>query len=150
MLRGLFGKLIIGAVVVGGLVVGALVYLGVIDWRDVTTTARVQTSRLGAQLEGSIELGAPRGSTGNSRRDAEICRTNLQRIESAKRSAARARGNELGSVTWEEVLPYLGNERPRCPAGGTYTLGNLQMNARCSVGGNGTVDTADDHALANR
>ncbi|AXA36229.1 MAG: hypothetical protein D6691_08195 [Candidatus Hydrogenedentota bacterium] len=92
---------------------------------------------------------------------AQACRENLQRIQTAKRRVAEKRATTTGVATWEEVLremyPQYASRRfdptfvqqlmPRCPAGGVYELGRLEELAKCSVGANGTVDSADDHVI---
>jgi hypothetical protein len=105
----------------------------------------------------TVSAGRPTGNPNHAR----ICRENLQRIQSAKRKAAQDRGVTVGEVTWDEVLHVLHpnyipgrsprqrfNElMPKCPGGGTYSLGTLQEVASCSIGGNDNMDPADDHLI---
>jgi hypothetical protein len=92
---------------------------------------------------------------------ARICRENLDRIQAAKRKIAEMRGTTVGAVTWEEVIAVMYPDKarrgltpalveqlkPRCPAGGTYTLGNIQDLPKCSIGSNNNTDPNDDHLI---
>src|ERR1043165_8125265 len=59
------------------------------------------------------------------------CSNNLRLIEGAKQQWAIGNGRTNGPVTWDDLLPYLAArgernvEIPRCPKGGTYTIGNV-------------------------
>ncbi len=92
---------------------------------------------------------------------ARICRENLDRIQAAKRKIAEMRSTTVGAVTWEEVLAVMYPDKarrglspalvqqlmPKCPAGGTYTLGNIQDLPKCSIGTNNNTDPNDDHLI---
>ena len=68
------------------------------------------------------------------------CHDNLRRIELAKFNWA---GNEAKTTndtpTWDDLRLYFpdswSNGIPVCPAGGTYTIGRVGEQPRCSVGG---------------
>jgi hypothetical protein len=36
------------------------------------------------------------------------------------------------AISKEDILPYLRNEWPECPRGGTYSIGKLDEWAKCS------------------
>ena len=89
---------------------------------------------------------------------AQACRDNLHRIQTAKRKAGQDRGNPVGIVTWEEVIRAMYPDRtltpaqiaelmPHCPAGGSYSVGTLEEVPRCSLVGNNTLPEDDDHII---
>lgn len=107
-------------------------------------------------------VGPPAGPKGpGTPQNATLCRQNLDRIQNGKRLAAETRGNNIGNVTWEEVIAALhpndtrvkGNSAhvneliPKCPNGGHYTLDSMQSLVKCSIGGQNTVTTEDDHVI---
>jgi hypothetical protein len=82
--------------------------------------------------------------------EANKCRENLRLLESAKRKVASEKGIAVGVVTWPEVLKAAGlREKPVCPSGGEYRLNELGRMVTCTISGNETVDTADDHIIHN-
>jgi hypothetical protein len=144
-------KLLVLGVVIAAL---AAVALGFVDTRALMSRARGLFFR--ARSEAG-RLSATPGLTGNIQY-AAACRANLQRIASAKQKAAQDRGQALGAVTWEEVMramypsrrpgaAAIGQLIPRCPAGGTYSLGTMEELPRCSIGGGDSFDRADDHLI---
>jgi len=66
----------------------------------------------------------------------QACIMNLKAIESAKEAwAAENRKADGDPVDVEAVNAYLKNsEAPQCPAGGTYTYGNVGEKPTCSLG----------------
>ena len=70
------------------------------------------------------------------------CINNLRLIEHAKQQWATATtGSTATSLpTDAQIDGYLKNGHPDCPAGGTYTYGNMSTLPVCS-------DTADGHVL---
>jgi hypothetical protein len=104
------------------------------------------------------EIGKP-GPTGDLNK-ARICRDNLKRIQAAKRKAAQDRGQQVGEITWGEILHAMPNVppgkltpaqiqkyMPTCPSGGTYTQGTLEQVPRCTVSGQNTLTLEDDHII---
>ncbi|MCX7718845.1 MAG: hypothetical protein N2111_10660 [Candidatus Sumerlaeaceae bacterium] len=103
----------------------------------------------------------PKPKAPGSIASARICRENLTRIQNAKRRAGDLRQNNIGNVTWEEVIAAMypndprvkGNTRrvnelmPKCPDGGYYTLGTMQEMCKCSIGGQNTATIEDDHVI---
>jgi hypothetical protein len=68
------------------------------------------------------------------------CINQLRLIDAAKQQWAHDHNKTNGSVSWGDILPYLSRDSkstniPVCPKGGTYTLGNIEENPRCSIGG---------------
>lgn len=137
-------------------VAGGAMFFGIVDrerlaiWAEhLYLTGRYQASKIGAP-----------NPTGNIEH-ARLCRENLDRIQAAKRKIAESRSTAVGAVTWEEVLAVMYPDRvrrgvnsaviqqlmPRCPAGGTYTLGNIQDLPKCSIGSNNNTDPNDDHLI---
>ena len=79
---------------------------------------------------------------------ARQCRENLARIESAKRAAAEKLNITTGTVPLDAILRLMGLAAlPKCPAGGEYTVGQMGFAAKCSIGGNETTKTDDDHII---
>jgi outer membrane lipoprotein-sorting protein len=68
------------------------------------------------------------------------CINNLRQIDAAKNEFALEKGKKLGDpVTADDIKPYIkldayGN-LPKCPAGGTYTIGKVGENPTCSIPG---------------
>jgi hypothetical protein len=57
----------------------------------------------------------------------------LKRIQLAKQMYAE--DNKITNdvvFTTEQLLPYLGGTWPKCPAGGSYSIGKLYESPRCS------------------
>ena len=65
------------------------------------------------------------------------CINNLRQIDSGKEQGALAyqltEGDTLADVSVEEYLKN--NVSPNCPAGGTYTYGDIGTNPVCTIGG---------------
>ncbi|MCX7625130.1 MAG: hypothetical protein N2Z21_02825 [Candidatus Sumerlaeaceae bacterium] len=138
-----------------GIIMGALA-LGFVDSEQLRIWAghlylvgRYEASKLAQQNPlGNIE-------------HARICRGNLDRLQAAKRKIAEMRSTAVGAVTWEEVIAVMYPDKvrrgvtpalveqlkPRCPSGGTYTLGNIQDLPKCSIGSNNNTDPNDDHLI---
>src|ERR1700690_1981906 len=66
--------------------------------------------------------------------DANYCINHLQQIEAAKQEWALANGKTNGVVTLNQITNYLYHGiLPKCPSGGTYTIGNLAESPTCSL-----------------
>lgn len=143
-------------IVIGGVVALAIIGFGLLN-ED--TVGRIRYYFFAAKGKAEqITNSAP--AIGNLEQ-ARQCRENLHRIQAAKRKAAQDRGNALGAITWEEVLqamyPNYVIRRmspsqinaliPKCPSGGTYSVGTLEEVPRCSVAGNNTLSVEDDHII---
>lgn len=143
-------------VIVGAVVVALFTY-GVLDWDRTVGWIRHYFFRAKG-VASTLGNTGPAGDVNIAR----LCRQNLNRIQAAKRKAAFERGQQVGAITWEEILrqmPDVPKRRltpaefdkyvPHCPAGGTYTLGTLEEVPRCSIGGQGTLSLEDDHIIMN-
>src|SRR5947208_1139734 len=69
---------------------------------------------------------------------ANACINNLRLIDGAKQQWALEKGkSENTSPSSGEIAPYLGRgsagQYPRCPANGSYTIGNLITTPQCSL-----------------
>jgi hypothetical protein len=82
-------------------------------------------------------------------RAGEQCRANLRAIEAAKRKAAERLNIGAGAVPRDEILSELGGRLPRCPSGGTYTIGPVGRMPTCSKTNAGTPQREDDHIILN-
>ena len=79
------------------------------------------------------------------------CVNNLRQLRAAKEEWALENGKTNGTiVTVEDITPYVQLDRngnvPKCPAGGTYILGRVGEDVRCSTG---TSDWPNSHALSD-
>jgi len=67
------------------------------------------------------------------------CINNLRRIDTAIQQWAIENHKTNSDIpTWKEITPYLGQdmpEVPKCPLGGTYTLGQVDVPPTCSIPG---------------
>ena len=67
------------------------------------------------------------------------CVNNLRQLDAAKESwRLENHKTTKDTPTWAELLPYL-REKPVCPQGGTYLLGQVGEPPRCSLGGTHTL-----------
>jgi len=66
-----------------------------------------------------------------------VCINNLRQIDAAKNQFALEKGKTNGDpVTEADITPYLrGGVLPKCPSGGTYTIGKVGENPTCSIPG---------------
>ncbi|MGH7992598.1 MAG: hypothetical protein ACREDQ_03710, partial [Limisphaerales bacterium] len=63
-----------------------------------------------------------------------ICINHAREIEGAKAEWAQRTGATNGAeVTWNDIAPYFTNGFPKCPEGGTYTLGRVDEPVLCSI-----------------
>ena len=67
------------------------------------------------------------------------CVQNLRSIDGAKEQwAIENAGSVDEAPSWQDLSPFLPHGiGPRCPSGGSYTIGKLKEPPRCSVGGRG-------------
>ncbi|MCX6928636.1 MAG: hypothetical protein NT154_36305 [Verrucomicrobia bacterium] len=68
------------------------------------------------------------------------CIMQLHEIDAAKQQWASVNHKPSGPVTWSDILPYLwrdpkSTDIPRCPKGGSYTLGSIGELPTCSIEG---------------
>ena len=58
----------------------------------------------------------------------------MSHIDAAKRSWAQDHNAKLDDTpTEDDLLPYFRRSMPRCPAGGTYTIGKVSELPQCSI-----------------
>lgn len=71
----------------------------------------------------------------NPRMQGLRCNNNLRMIDSAKEQAALALHlSDTDLVTEAHITPYMkGNQMPKCPAGGIYSINPMNKNPRCSL-----------------
>ena len=69
-------------------------------------------------------------------RQANPCVNNLMQIQSAKNQWKLENNKKDGDVVTEtDLKPYFANGNfPKCPAGGTYAIGRIGENPKCSIG----------------
>jgi hypothetical protein len=67
---------------------------------------------------------------------SNVCINNLRQIESAKEQWKIENFKKDGEVATEaDIKPYFMNGNlPKCPAGGTYTIGPVEEDSKCSIG----------------
>jgi hypothetical protein len=65
------------------------------------------------------------------------CINYLRQIDAAKNQWMLDKGKTTNDVPkWDDILPYLRKpEIPKCPDGGTYTIGRIGQPPTCSIGG---------------
>jgi hypothetical protein len=69
------------------------------------------------------------------------CINNLRRIDGAKQQWALEKNKSGSDVpTRAELLPYLGDQFPVCPAGGRYILNDVADGPQCSIPGHSLAD----------
>jgi hypothetical protein len=146
-MAGTFGKVVKGTVIL--VVIGAAVAagaLGIWDWRKTARSLKTVGGNVAHKVgDMEVTVGKPLGNAA----DAEACRANLRRIDTAKRVLAdRAGGIAFRDVTWEAVLGAMNAQaKPKCPCGGTYILGTMQELPRCSVGANNSREAKMHHMI---
>ena len=136
-------------------ILGALFATGILNWDKSVGLVRHIFFRAKGTIS-SVGKPSPIGDLNK----AKGCRENLKRLQAAKRKAAQDRGQQVGEISWGEVLHALPNVpqgkltsaqmqkyTPICPAGGTYSLGTLEQVPRCSVAGQNTISLEDDHII---
>lgn len=63
-----------------------------------------------------------------------ICINNVREIEAAKADWTQKNSATNGAaLTWNDIAPYFPNGFPKCPEGGTYTLGRVGEPVLCSI-----------------
>jgi hypothetical protein len=68
------------------------------------------------------------------------CVNNIRQVQGAKEQwGVENQKTTNDIVTWEDVLPYL-QRKPECPHGGTYILGRIGEDVRCSHATTGRQD----------
>src|SRR5215831_18295092 len=61
------------------------------------------------------------------------CINNLRQIDGATQTWAIENQKDTNGVpTWNDITPYM-KCHPKCPSGGTYTLGSISRMPTCSV-----------------
>jgi hypothetical protein len=63
------------------------------------------------------------------------CANNLRMLDQIKSNWAQKNGKGSNDVpTWDDLAPYFFKDRvPKCPTGGTYTLGPVGQPTQCSI-----------------
>jgi hypothetical protein len=67
---------------------------------------------------------------------ANACVNNLRQIEGAKHQWALENNKpESATPSTQDILPYLKDGFPKCPAGGIYSINAVQAHPTCSTQG---------------
>lgn len=76
-----------------------------------------------------------------TRSQVTSCQENLRVIQAAKQRWAMENNKGATSTpTWDDLSPmFIKGKKPSCPAGGTYTIGSLDADPTCSVGGEHSI-----------
>jgi hypothetical protein len=62
------------------------------------------------------------------------CAANLEHIDTAKKSWARKQGSSATDApTADDLDPFFRRGMPKCPSGGTYTIGPVGEMPQCSI-----------------
>jgi hypothetical protein len=79
------------------------------------------------------------------------CINNLRQIDAAKQEWALETRKTNGVVTENDIKPYIkldsNGNLPKCPAGGTYIIGRVGEDPKCSIG---TSAWPNSHVLPDR
>jgi len=91
-----------------------------------------------ANLSGRTQMGSTAKDAATSAKDE--CINNLRRIDGAKQQWALEMGKRATDTpSWSDLQPYLGQGSnaaiPKCPSGGTYTIGTVGARPECSIAG---------------
>jgi hypothetical protein len=83
-----------------------------------------------------VAIVVPAFVAGTRFRQANPCINNLRQIESAKDQWKLENNKKDGDVVTEaDLKPYFVNGNfPKCPAGGTYIIGRIGEDPKCSIG----------------
>ena len=104
---------------------------------DVAQDQQTQLQQLSAenqQAQDAIQQIQTQLQTETDQRN--ICINNLRQIDAAKQQWALENNKTANDVpTEEDLLPYLRNDFPVCPSGGTYTIGAVGVPPTCSYPG---------------
>lgn len=66
----------------------------------------------------------------------KACVANLRQIDTGKvQYAMDAKLASGAAVAWANLVPDYVKVQPACPAGGNYTIGNIDTDPTCSIGG---------------
>jgi len=76
-----------------------------------------------------------------------ICRLNLSQTQNAKEAWFIDAGTNKAGPDWNDLVPKYLPEVPKCPAGGTYSIGDMDTPAECSIGDADTQWPEDDHMM---
>ncbi len=95
-----------------------------------------------------LAVAVPQFQRAGNRSRARSCQASLKQIAGAKERWAMDGGR--GPTDTPNMSDLAGpglylKAEPKCPAGGTYTLGNMSAQATCSIGG--TPGDPDAHAI---
>jgi prepilin-type N-terminal cleavage/methylation domain-containing protein len=78
---------------------------------------------------------------------AKTCQKNLKQIQGATEQYLMDNRTTVYPALAALTPTYL-KTTPRCPSGGTYSMGTSSSNPSCNMGDYGTAtDTSDDHIL---
>src|SRR5262249_49760083 len=67
---------------------------------------------------------------------ANSCICNLRLIDGAKQSwALDHKKTNTDIPTWADLMPYLGDDLPKCPSGGSYTVESVEIKPSCTIPG---------------
>ncbi len=87
-----------------------------------------------------LAIAVPNFINARERSRSRACVANLRQIDAGKEQWAMANNAADGdAVTMGDIVPAFVRQTPECPAGGSYTVGNVGATPTCSIGG--------DHAL---
>ncbi len=83
-----------------------------------------------------LAIAVPNFMTARRNSRTKACIANLKQIQSAKEQWAM-KNNQGGTATPTEadLAPEFIKSMPTCPEGGTYTIGTVDTDPTCSIGG---------------
>jgi len=89
-----------------------------------------------------LAIAVPSFMLARQRAQTKTCVSNLRQIRCAKEVWAMAaiKGVADPPPTWDDLRPAYLKREPRCPADGVYTIGAVDVEPTCSVGGEHTIN----------
>ncbi|MCL6519981.1 MAG: prepilin-type N-terminal cleavage/methylation domain-containing protein [Armatimonadetes bacterium] len=88
-----------------------------------------------------LAVAVPSWLGARERSQARTCQGQLREIKYAKESWAmdnHKRADDMPSL--DDLYPTYLKSKPECPAGGTYTIGAVNEDPTCSIGGRHSLD----------
>ena len=83
-----------------------------------------------------LAIAVPSMFNASERARANACRANLRQIQAAKEQWAMANNQgPTATPAWNDLVPNFIQQRPVCPSGGNYTIGNVNTDPTCDITG---------------
>jgi hypothetical protein len=103
--------------------------------------ANYEEARLALERAANAEPATASGAKPAADAAEDTCIYNLRRIDSAKQQWALVLGRQAeDSPAWADLKPYRARDKngefpPKCPSGGSYTIGKVGEKPKCNIPG---------------